>query len=151
MILYCDNIEMYLCHFWLFASVQMPVTGKIQLWLPYQVTTDHFLSRQSNWSVMCVCFWAITCEESDLWSRYLAEWYPDPSSHLATIDMGWKLVGCCAPFRGGAWSPYYTMSHGPRPTSLQVASWSIQPYGHSTTTLQRDTTAQNRQENGPVA
>ena len=27
------------------------------------------------------------------------KWYPDPSSRLATIDMGRK-VGCCAPFRG---------------------------------------------------
>jgi len=39
-----------------------------------------------------------------------------------------------------------TMLPGPRPPPYQVASWSIQPFGHNTPTLQTD-----RQDNGPVA
>jgi len=38
--------------------------------------------------------------------------------YLATIDMGRKVGGCCAPFRGGAGSPSNTMWPGPRPTSV---------------------------------
>jgi len=38
---------------------------------------------------------------------------------LATVDMGPKVGGCCAPFRGGGYgSPSKTMWHGPRYTSL---------------------------------
>jgi len=46
--------------------------------------------------------------------------YPDPSSHLVTLDMGWKVGwGCCAPYHGGgAGCPSNTMSPGPRPTSV---------------------------------
>jgi len=40
----------------------------------------------------------------------------DPSSRLATIDMGRKF-GDCAPFRG-AGSPSSTMSLGPRSTTI---------------------------------
>jgi len=43
----------------------------------------------------------------------------DPSSRLATIDMGQK-VGA-VPLSGGARSPSNTMSPGPRPTPVQVA------------------------------
>jgi len=42
---------------------------------------------------------------------------------LATIDMGRKVGVCCAPFHGGG--------AGPRPTLYQVASWSMQPFGHN--------------------
>jgi len=37
---------------------------------------------------------------------------------FAIVDMGRKVGGCCAPFRGGAGSPSTTMSSGPRPTSV---------------------------------
>jgi len=37
---------------------------------------------------------------------------------LATTDMGRKLEGCCAPFRGRAGSPSNIMSPGTRPTSV---------------------------------
>jgi len=47
-------------------------------------------------------------------------WHPDASGRVATIDMGRAYAGlpssvnresgdCCAPFRGGAWSPSDTM------------------------------------------
>ena len=50
---------------------------------------------------------------------------------LATIDMGWKLLGPC-PFLGDeAGPPSNAMSPGLRPTSYQVASWSIQPFSHN--------------------
>jgi len=45
------------------------------------------------------------------------KWHLDPSSRLATIDMGRKVGCCCTPFRGAARSPSNTMSPGPRPTS----------------------------------
>ena len=50
---------------------------------------------------------------------------------LATINMDRKVEGCYAPFLGGAGCPSNTLSPGPRPTSYQVVSWSIQPFGHN--------------------
>jgi len=71
------------------------------------------------------------------WLPWLAEW-PYKSSavaemddHLATIDMGRKVGGCCAPFHGGAGTPFNTMSPGWGLPPYQVASWSIQPFGHN--------------------
>jgi len=37
---------------------------------------------------------------------------------LATIHVGRKLGGCCAPFRGGRWFPSNSMWPEPRPTSV---------------------------------
>ena len=46
------------------------------------------------------------------------KWHFNPSSRLATTDMGRKL-GAVSPFLGGgAGSPSNTMSPGPRPTSV---------------------------------
>ena len=46
------------------------------------------------------------------------KWHLNPSSHLATTNMGRKVCGwSCAPFRG-AESPSNTMWPGMRPTSL---------------------------------
>ena len=42
----------------------------------------------------------------------------DPSSRLATIQLGQKLGGSAPFWGGGAGSPSNTMSLGPRPTSL---------------------------------
>jgi len=45
--------------------------------------------------------------------------------------------GLC-PFRGGgAGSPSNTMCHGRGLPPCKVSSWSIQPFGHNTPTLQR--------------
>jgi len=46
------------------------------------------------------------------------KWHLDPSSRLATIDMGRKFGGSVPIFRRGAGSPSNTMSLGPRHTSL---------------------------------
>jgi len=58
------------------------------------------------------------------------KWYPDPSSHLATTDMGQKAVytdtesvnrksgGLCTFLWGGAGSPSNTILPGSRPTSV---------------------------------
>ena len=60
------------------------------------------------------------------------KWHLDPSSRLATTDMGRKLDSCACPLFGeGAGSPSNTMSLGPRPTSYQLASRSFQPFGHN--------------------
>jgi len=48
------------------------------------------------------------------------KWHLDPSSRLATIDMGQIVggLGCCDLLGGGAGSPSNTMWPGPRPTSI---------------------------------
>jgi len=51
---------------------------------------------------------------------------PDPSSLLATTDMGRKVEpstveGCCAPGRGGTGFQPKTMWPGPRPTSVTIS------------------------------
>ena len=50
---------------------------------------------------------------------YQVAWHLNPSSRLATIDMGRKVWGggLCS-ILGGAGSPSTKMSHGPRPTSV---------------------------------
>jgi len=54
--------------------------------------------------------------------------------HLATIDMGRKDGGCCSPFRrGGKLDLYLTQCRPDEGLPLyQVASWSIQSFGHNT-------------------
>jgi len=59
--------------------------------------------------------------------------------HLATIDMGQKVRGCCVSFRGGAGSPSNTMSPGLRPTFIPSGIL-IHPSGHNTPMLQTDRT-----------
>jgi len=55
----------------------------------------------------------------------------DPSSHLATVDMGQKL-GALPPFwEWGAGSPSNTMSLGLRPTFLPSGILIHQPFGHN--------------------
>ena len=79
-----------------------------------------------------------------------AKWYPDPSSRLATIDMGRK-VGAAAPLSvgGGQLGPHLTMSPGPKPTSvpsgilIHPAVW---PQYTNVTDRQTD-----RRDNGPIA
>jgi len=68
---------------------------------------------------------------------------------LATIDMGRKVMAAVPPFRGGADGfPSNTMSHGPRPTSVQTGIliyptvWSHQRYS---------TDRPDKQANGSVA
>jgi len=62
---------------------------------------------------------------------------------LVTIDLGWKVGGCCAVLfsveRGGARSPSKTMSPGPRPyTSTSSGILIHLTFGHNTPTLQTD-------------
>jgi len=65
----------------------------------------------------------------------------DPSSHLATTDMGQKW-GLC-PFGGGDLGPHLTQcDQGQGLPACQVSSWCVQPFGHITPTLQ---TRQDRQ------
>jgi len=56
-----------------------------------------------------------------------------------------KVSGCCAPFRGGDLGPHVTQCGLDRGLPVyQVASSSIQPFGHNTPTSQTG-------ENGPIA
>jgi len=58
------------------------------------------------------------------------KWHLDPSSCLATMDMGWKLGA--VPLLRGIWVPHVTQCHlGRGLPPHQVASWSIQPFGHN--------------------
>jgi len=67
-----------------------------------QAHVDHVARIELNW----------TCSDK---SSAVAEM----GDHLATIDMGRKLGGCCAPFcQWELGPPSNTMSPGPRPTSI---------------------------------
>jgi len=56
--------------------------------------------------------------------------------------------GLC-PFRGGELGPHLThCGQGRRLPAWQVSSWSLKPFGHSTTTSQTD--RQDRQDIGPI-
>jgi len=61
---------------------------------------------------------------------------------LATIDTGRKVgAGLLCPFPWGeSLVPSNTVAWAEAYTSVQVASWSIQPFGHNTPTLQTDRT-----------
>jgi len=65
-----------------------------------------------------------------LYSVVRTKWHTNPSSRLATIDIGRKVVGLLCPFLGGQLGPNLTqrgLDRGlPR---YQVASRSIQPFG----------------------
>jgi len=64
--------------------------------------------------------------------QYLCtKWHLDPSSRLATTDIGRKLEWGSAPF-GRSWAPSNTMWLGQRSVILyQVAPWSVQPLEHN--------------------
>ena len=59
-----------------------------------------FLGGRGSW---------VPIEHKVAWAEayLLTKWYLDTSSDFATIDMGRKLGGCCAPFGGGNWVPIY--------------------------------------------
>jgi len=49
---------------------------------------------------------AVSCAKTaELIEMPFGLWTLDPSNRLATIDMGRKVGGCCAPFRGESWFP----------------------------------------------
>jgi len=51
--------------------------------------------------------------------------------HLATIDIGRKVGGYSAPFRGGSCVPIKKCRLGRGLPPYQVVSWSIQMIGHN--------------------
>jgi len=64
------------------------------------------------------------------------KWHLDPSSSLATIDMGQK-VGAAVPLSMGELGPHLTKCHlGQGLPPYQVASSSIQPFHHNRHGLQ---------------
>jgi len=59
------------------------------------------------------------------------KWHLDPSSHLARIDIGWKVGALCPVFRREL-SPHLTQCHQGRGLPPhQVLFRSIQPFGHN--------------------
>ena len=60
------------------------------------------------------------------------KWHLDACSRLSTIEMGRKLGGDSAPFLRRGLGPHLTQSRlGWGLPPYQVASWSIQPFGHN--------------------
>jgi len=80
---------------------------------------------------VCPCFGG---GDNVAWAEaYLCtKWHLDPSSRLATIDMGRKLGGECAPCLG-AGSPSSTMSPRLRPAPYQVTKWYLDAYSRLAT------------------
>jgi len=79
-----------------------------------------------------------------------AKWHLDPSSRLATTDMGQKL-GTCHFFLGEELYPHLTqcgLGRGLPP--YQVASKSIKPFGHSTPTSKTGQDTQDRQQSDNI-
>jgi len=71
-------------------------------------------------------------------SAFRTKWHLDPSSRLATTDMGWKLGGY-VPFFGGELGPHLTQcGQGPGLLACEVSSWSVLPFGCNTPTLHID-------------
>ena len=68
------------------------------------------------------------------------KWHLDPSSHLATTDMGQKLGAPPSFLLGeGELGPHLTQcGQGWGLTACQVSSWSIQLFGHNTPTSQTE-------------
>jgi len=71
-----------------------------------------------------------------------AKWYLNPSSRLATTDMGQKLwEGGLCPFLGGKLGPHLTQcGQGQGLPPCQISSWSIQPFGYTNVTDRQDGT-----------
>jgi len=75
------------------------------------------------------------------------QWHLNPSSRLATTDMDWKLGAVPHFFERGELSPHLTQcGQGRGLPPCQVSSWSIQPFGHNTPTLQTDRTDRQRSD-----
>ena len=64
--------------------------------------------------LLCLCLWEeagyLAMQRNVAWANayFRTKWHPDPSSCLATIDMGRESGACCAPFRGGELGPHLT-------------------------------------------
>jgi len=66
--------------------------------------------------------------------------------------MGRKLGGGCTPLEDGELGPHLSQcGQGRGLPACQVSSWSVQPFGHSTPTLQTGHDRRDRQNNGPMA
>ena len=94
--------------------------------LPYQVTSSSIQPFDHNRHELgTLPFLGAAPTNNVAWAEvYLrTKWHPDPSSSLATIDMGQKLAEGAVPFFcGWGWVPSNTKSPGPRPTSIPSAS-----------------------------
>ena len=90
--------------------------------------TIQYLARSPCLSVRVIKH-NVTCTEAYLRTK----WHFDASSHLATIDIGQNLGGCCAPY-GGAGFPSNTLWSGPTRTSIVHTKWHVDPSCCLTTT-----------------
>jgi len=70
---------------------------------------------------------------------YLNVYIINSRCRLVTLDMGWKVRGGAVPLSAGEARSRLTQCHlGRGLPPYQVVSWSIQPFGHNTPTLQTD-------------
>jgi len=83
------------------------------------------------------------------------KWHLNPSSHLATTDMGRTLGQLCSLGEGDLGPHLAQCGQGWGLPASQVSSASDQPFGHSTPTSQtrqtERTDRQDRTDNGPIA
>jgi len=88
--------------------------------------------NRPSYSVPCVCM---------IWHKCSA--VAKMGDRLVTVDMGRKLGD--KPLWGGELGPHLTQcGQGPGLPACQVSSWSIQPFGHNTPTLQTDRTGRGQ-------
>ena len=137
--LLCDDVVTFLCTD---NSVGIKLTDKSGE-LDVQCLQQEHVVRLNDVRVRQL--FVIVLNKKRIWSSHftqqelrkeMEEIYCNESSAVA--EMGYRLamgrkVGAAV---WGAGSPSNTMSPGPRPTSVPVTSWSIQPFGHNTPTLQ---------------
>jgi len=118
------------------------LSSKVFFWNKSRKKTDrtpantHFTLK---WCCVCVCLLNELIHYRQLSSKsYKSSAVAEMGDHLATIDMGEKCRGLLCPFQwGGELGPHlsqYGLGRGLPP--YQVASWTIQPFGHNTPTLQ---------------
>jgi len=83
-------------------------------------------------------------------SQGLPLWNPDPSSRLATTDIGLK-VGAAVSLLWGNWVPSNTMRPGARPTSMPSGTLIHPTVWPQYTNITDRQTGQDRTDNSPTA
>ena len=110
---YCSTYRLALGHFFAYKKNKNSAVAEIGDLLATIETSAE------KWGPLCPFPWweldLHLTQHNEAWAEayHCTKWYPDPYSHLATIDMGQKGAGCAPLSGGGAGSPFNTMSPGP--------------------------------------
>jgi len=121
--------------------------------IPSGILIHPQLTRTENWGCLCPLFgrgsW-VPIQHDVAWAEaYLpTKWHLDPSSHLATTDMGRKLGGGCAPLGRGSLVPIY--HNVARAEAYLLAKFHLDPSNCLAIIHQRHRQT-DRTDNGPIA